>query len=88
MQNSMQTKVISMDEKLRSAFQTAFQLKEAEFSNDLSPEMVSTWDSLGHLRLVDALQEQFGLEFAVEEIMAMENVGAIREVLRGRGVQG
>lgn len=75
-----------MEEKLRNAFQVAFEIGPDQFSEDLSPDGIPGWDSLGHLRLVNALQEQFGFEFEVEEIMAMENLAAIRSVLQARGV--
>lgn len=61
-------------------------MESDRFAEALTPDDVEGWDSLGHLRLVTALQERFGIEFDVDEIMEMENVGRIRGLLVARGV--
>jgi acyl carrier protein len=38
---------------------------------------VESWDSVQHLNLVLALEEQFGIQFEPEEMDAMKNIGAI-----------
>jgi acyl carrier protein len=75
-----------MDEKIGRAFFSAFGVTAEEFSDALSPEQVKGWDSLGHLRLVMALQEEFGVEFEVDEIMRMESVAKIRTIIAERQV--
>jgi acyl carrier protein len=49
-----------------------------------SPDTVSTWDSMQHLQLVLALEEEFNLRFEVDEIEAMQRVGVILSVLEAR----
>lgn len=39
----------------------------------------SLWDSVGHLTLASNLEEVFGINFDVDELMEMENV---REIVR------
>ncbi len=75
-----------MDEKLKQAFASVFDLPAAHFSDSLSPDNVKRWDSLGHLELVAELQKQFGIEFKEVEIMRMESVAKIKEVLAERGL--
>jgi acyl carrier protein len=64
-------------EKVKSAFVTTFACDPATFNIEMLPEDVQGWDSLGHLRLVTALQEQFGCEFEVNEVMDMDSVQKI-----------
>ena len=73
-----------MEEKIRNVFGAVFQVPPEQVLDSLSPEDVSGWDSLGHVKLVTALQEEFGLEFEVDEVMSMENVGEIKKILGGR----
>jgi acyl carrier protein len=40
-------------------------------------EDLPEWDSLGHLNLVLALEETFGISFSVEEMPSLTSVGAI-----------
>jgi acyl carrier protein len=70
-----------MDDKLKQVFNSVFQLSPEQVSDSLSPEGVTGWDSLGHVRLVTALQDEFGVEFEVDEIMRMENVAEIKAIL-------
>lgn len=73
-----------MDEKIKQVFNSVFQVSPEQVSDTLSPQDVSGWDSLGHVRLVTALQEQFGVEFDVDEIMSMENVAEIKKIIAAR----
>ena len=48
---------------------------------DSTPQNLGSWDSIQHVSLVLALEEQFGVEFKPEEISSMESIGGIAEVL-------
>ena len=45
---------------------------------------VDDWDSLNHVKLVVAIEEQFGVRFANREIAAWEKVGDMREALAAK----
>ncbi|MGA2255618.1 MAG: acyl carrier protein [Thermoguttaceae bacterium] len=51
---------------------------------DSSSENVETWDSVHHLNLVLALEQEFSLQFEPEEIDEMNNVEHILAVLEGK----
>jgi acyl carrier protein len=48
---------------------------------DSSPETIDTWDSVHHLNLVLALEQEFDLQFEPEEIDQMKDVRHIMEIL-------
>jgi acyl carrier protein len=48
---------------------------------DASPDTVEEWDSLSHMNLVLALEEEFGIQFADEQIVEMLSVERIVEAL-------
>lgn len=48
-----------------------------------SPDTIASWDSLNHMQIVLALEEEFGRQFAVEDMDAMQSVGGIIAVLGG-----
>ena len=58
-----------------------FQLPAEQVSLDSSPETVETWDSLQHLNLVLALEQEFAIQFTPEEIEELISVRAIVAVL-------
>ena len=53
----------------------------AKISADSSPEMIESWDSVHHLNLVLALEQEFNLQFEPEEIDAMKDIQHILEIL-------
>ena len=57
---------------------------EGAIDDQSSPDTVPAWDSMHHLQLVLAIEEEFGVQFDVEEIEAMQRVGAIVGLLQER----
>jgi acyl carrier protein len=48
-----------------------------ELREDSSPATVAVWDSLKHMNLILAMEEEFGIYFSDENIRQMLNVGTI-----------
>ena len=46
-----------------------------------SPDTIASWDSLNHMQLILALEEEFGVQFSVDDMDAMQSVGGIVAVL-------
>jgi acyl carrier protein len=53
-----------------------------------SPESVEGWDSMGHVNLVTALEQNFNVSLDIDDVMEMANVRKIREILLAYGVRG
>ena len=47
-----------------------------------SPDSIENWDSLHHMNLVLALEEEFDVEFSDEQVMKMDSVGEIIKLLQ------
>ena len=74
-------------ERVTALFVKSFKIEPEEFSRDLVPEDVLLWDSLGHMNLVMALEDTFGLHFEVDEITEMSSAGKIIDILQAKGVK-
>jgi len=48
-----------------------------DIREDSSPDTIAEWDSLKHMRLVLALEEEFSVRFSDETIVGMLNVSDI-----------
>jgi acyl carrier protein len=70
--------------KIQSAFKTAFSVDAASITIDTVPADVPAWDSMGHVALVSNLEEVFGLNFDVDEVMDMENVRQIVKTVEAK----
>jgi len=73
-------------DELQAILAETFSAEPSELSDEASPERISGWDSLTHLNMTVALEERFGVALSTDDIMQMQNVGAIRRVLRAHGV--
>jgi acetyltransferase-like isoleucine patch superfamily enzyme/acyl carrier protein len=58
-----------------------FGLQESEVGPDLSMDSCEAWDSLGHLNLVLALEDAFGVRFGTEEVPEMRDLVAVEKAL-------
>jgi len=65
-------------------FQKQFALETGEYSDSLTPDDVMLWDSLGHMSLVAEIEDEYGVEFEVDEITEMTTAGKIRELLTAK----
>ncbi|HEX6505128.1 MAG TPA: acyl carrier protein [Terriglobales bacterium] len=48
---------------------------------DSSPETIEAWDSIQHLNLVLALEENFNVQLSPEEIEQMRSIGQISTLI-------
>lgn len=69
------------DDPLLAVFRTVFQNESLELKDDSSFEDVPGWDSVAHMNLITAIEEEFNVKFGIGDIMAMNSVGAIRDIL-------
>ena len=58
-----------------------FNVDLQEVSLDSSPDTVPAWDSLGHMRLMAAIEERFGLTLSPEEQVDMLTVDLVVEIV-------
>jgi acyl carrier protein len=66
---------------VREAFKTAFDIDPQLVSMDTKVSDIPAWDSVGHLFLASSLEEVFGINLDVDELMEMESVRAIVRVI-------
>ena len=53
-----------------------------EVSDDFSPDRCEEWDSLKHMNLIMALEEEFNIQFGEGQIVEMLSVGLIIESIK------
>jgi acyl carrier protein len=66
---------------VREAFKTAFDVDPQLVSMDTKVSDIAAWDSVGHLSLASSLEEVFGINLDVDELMEMESVRGIVRVI-------
>lgn len=59
-------------------------LEPAAVDDALTPEDVELWDSMNHLRLVSAVEEEFQIKLSMQEIESIRSLGALRALVEQR----
>lgn len=47
----------------------------------MTADDIEAWDSMSHIMLIYAIEEEFGIKFSTRDIEGMENVGALRDAV-------
>ena len=58
-----------------------------EVNEDSSPDTISQWDSLQHMNLILALEEEFKIQFTGDQTVSMLNVKLILLTLEELGIK-
>lgn len=61
-----------------------FRVPRATVSLESTPDTIPAWDSLQQVHLILALEEEFGLQFEVDQIAVMQGVRPIVALVRER----
>jgi acyl carrier protein len=61
-----------------------FDLKAAAVHEALTPEDVELWDSMNHLRLVSAVEEEFQIKLSMQEIESIRSLGILQALIEQR----
>jgi acyl carrier protein len=74
------------DAALKRTLAEVLGVPEASIGEETSMDTVDAWDSLKHLNLVLALEEQFGMSFSEEQSMEILSYPLIKLVLAEHGI--
>jgi acyl carrier protein len=74
------------DQKFRSIIGTVLGIPEDQVTDDLSPEMVDTWDSLNHINVISALEQEFGVTLATDNLADSQSIPRLKALLSEHGV--
>lgn len=62
-------------ERITPICRDIFDRPDLQLTSGLTAKDVEEWDSLSHIRLVVAIEKEFGIKFALGELQSLQNVG-------------
>ena len=74
-----------MRERVYKIISQVFNVPIEDINDESSSDDIETWDSLKHMNMVLALEEEFNVQFGEEQILEMLNVGLIIEIIKEIG---
>ena len=76
---------MTLHDRIESVFRAVFNDDDLVLSDETTAADVPGWDSIEHINLMFALEEEFGMQFVGNELAELENVAALKQVLAQRG---
>ncbi len=76
-----------MDEifdRLNTVFRDFFDDEDIELDEDTTADDIDDWDSLNHITLMAAVEDEFGIRFTMGEVSGMKNVGEMAQIIKER----
>lgn len=68
-----------MREKIKNVMAVVFEIQPTEIPDSASTSSLENWDSLNHMNLVVALEEEFNIRFDDDEIIAIISLNMIEK---------
>jgi acyl carrier protein len=69
-------------DKVVLAFSQVLGISQEQIADDLRYASIPQWDSIAHMSVISALEEQFGIMIDMDDVIDMNSVGKAREIIK------
>ena len=76
---------MDLQQRLRNTFVEALALGEDVDVENLKYRDIDEWDSVGHMALVAAIEDEFDVQFETEQVIDMSSFKVAVDMLKGFG---
>ena len=63
--------------KIQDIFRDIFDDNNLSITDSTNANDINTWDSLNHINIVNSVEKEFGVKFALGELESLKDVGAM-----------
>lgn len=71
-------------ETLNEVFRDVFDDESITVAEQTTADDIEDWDSLEHINLVAAVEQEFGIKFNMGQVVTMKNVGEMADIILGQ----
>lgn len=71
-------------DRLTFVFRDIFDDKKIVISRKTTANDIDDWDSLEHINLIAAVENEFSVRFKMKEVSSMKNVGEMVDIIASR----
>lgn len=71
-------------EKLNEVFRDVFDDETIVVGEGTTSEDIEDWDSLEHINLIAAVEQEFAMKFSMGQVVTMKNVGEMADIIMGK----
>ncbi|QFG53744.1 acyl carrier protein [Chryseobacterium sp.] len=73
-----------METRIKNVMASVFEMPVEQITAESSPDNIEIWDSLKHLNLVVALEEEFDIEFDDDEALELMSFSSIYDLVKAK----
>jgi len=70
-----------IEDRIKNVMSAVFEIYAVKITEESSSSTIETWDSLKHINLVVALEEEFDIQFNDSEIIELQNMLIIKNII-------
>ena len=74
---------LSLDHRIKKIMSIVFDVPVDDLDEKATSNTVENWDSLNHMKLVLALEEEFGIQFKEQDALDLQSFKLIKLILSG-----
>lgn len=71
--------------RLTGVFRDIFDDNSLVIDENTTSSDIDDWDSIEHINLIGAVEDEFGIRFKMREVSGMKNVGEMIDIICERG---
>ena len=71
--------------RLNEVFRDVFDDDDIVVTPKTTADDIEDWDSIEHITLIGAVEDEFGMKFKMGEVSGMNNVGDMLKIIMSRG---
>ncbi|MBE6856135.1 MAG: acyl carrier protein [Ruminococcus sp.] len=71
--------------RLTEVFRDVFDDDSIVINENTTSADIEDWDSIEHINLIGAVEDEFGMRFKMKEVSGMKNVGEMIGIIAERG---
>ena len=68
--------------RIKDVMSAVFEISTDKINDKSSPDTVQSWDSLKHMNLIIALEEEFEIIFSDDDIVNILSFGSFRSIIK------
>ena len=74
-------------EKYKKVFIEALSIEESKFNDNIKYNDIPEWDSIGHMTLISALEENFSISIDTDDIVDFSSFEVGKKILTKYGIK-
>jgi acyl carrier protein len=73
-----------MEKRIKNIMAAIFEIESSKIDHNTFSDTLDAWDSLKHMDLIVALEEEFHIEFSSDEIVELTSYDLIVETIKSK----